>query len=370
MKAILLLLAIYLVLCYSKTTWDQLDNYKFEQYKQEFKKNYANAQEEEMRRKIFEKKIMKIRRHNQDSTKTWKEGVNHLSDRTPHEINRMRGHNKNIAAQWKHSREEGYNYVKQNTVQLPDTVDWRTKGVISAVKDQGECGSCWTFGSTESIESHYALKYGSGLLTDLSEQQILDCIPNPDGCGGTGGCLGGVPELVYEGLMKTGITTEWMYPYVSYFGANFTCKVTPNNTNIVSYAQIQNYTKLPSNNYEAVITTLATTGPLAINVAAAAWVDYESGIYTGCPQTNVDIDHVVLLVGYGVENGSPYWLVRNSWSPKWGDEGYIKLYRHTSAFCGIDYSPQDGTGCNNGPKQVTVCGSCGILYDVSYPIIA
>jgi len=320
-----------------------------------------------LRRIVFNTRLSKILRHNADLTKTWKEGVNHLTDRTEKEIQVKLGYDNDLAR--KTLKPEGYNlqYLPRGIPELPVTVDWRTKGVISPVKDQGECGSCWTFAATESIESHYTLKHGVGYMTDLSEQQALDCTPNPNECGGTGGCQGGTCELVYAQMMKTGMTTEWMYSYDSYYGANFQCRF--NQT--TPYAFLSNYTKLPSNQYEPLMASVATLGPVAISVMASTWTNYESGIYDGCPSTNIDIDHAVLLIGYGVDpKGGPYWLVRNSWSPKWGEDGYIRLKRHTSNTpCGIDYSPQDGTGCKNGPPQVTVCGTCGILYDTSFPII-
>jgi len=111
---------------------------------------------------------------------------------------------------------------------------------------------------------------------------------------------------------------------------------------------------------------LATVGPLAVNVDASAWSSYETGIFNGCNQTNPDIDHVVQLVGYG----DGYWLIRNSWSPTWGEKGYVRLYRGDRERCGVDLSPQDGTGCNGGPSTVTVCGNCGLWYDTSFPVIA
>lgn len=88
-------------------------------------------------------------------------------------------------------------------MQIPTSVDWRDKGIISAVKDQGQCGSCWTFGTSETIESYWMMETGE--FTDLSEQQMLDCTPNPNHCGGTGGCQGGTAELIYEQLVKTGL---------------------------------------------------------------------------------------------------------------------------------------------------------------------
>jgi len=254
-----------------------------------------------------------------------------------------------------------------NVKALPKHVDWRERGIITAVKDQGQCGSCWSFGTAETIESFYALK--TGLLECLSEQQILDCTPNPNQCGGTGGCGGGTPELAYAKIMQMGgLTSEWMYPYTSYFGTDYNCH---SNSGPSPVASLSGYKVLKSNEYNPVLTAVATVGPLAINVDASAWSDYESGVFDGCNQTHPDIDHVVQLVGYGTDATlGDYWLVRNSWAPSYGESGYIRLRREANPRCGMDLHPSDGTGCNGGPAQVKVCGTCGILYDVSYPVIS
>lgn len=116
------------------------------------------------------------------------------------------------------------------------------------------------------------------------------------------------------------------------------------------------------------MTTVALAGPVAISVAADAWETYSSGIFNGkCGST---IDHAVTAVGYGVENGKNYWIVRNSWGTGWGEKGYIRVHREASAAdvkCAVDYKPKDGDGCDGGPTQITVCGLCGILSDSSIP---
>jgi len=253
---------------------------------------------------------------------------------------------------------------KVPALNLPSAIDWRTQGIITAVKDQGDCGSCWTFGTAETLESYWALS--TGQLTDLSEQQILDCTPNPNHCGGSGGCGGGTAELAYAQIIAMGgLASEWTYPYTSYTGNNETCQ------SITPAAHLVNYTTLPSNQLKPLLLQVGTAGPLAISVDASAWSDYESGVFNGCNQTNPDIDHEVQLVGYGTDpKQGDYWLVRNSWSPAWGENGYIRLARQSTPQCGIDLNPSDGTGCNGGPTRVTVCGTCGILYDSVFPTIA
>jgi len=350
--------------CSAHTRWFALEEYNFEKYVEEFHKNYS-PEEHINRGAIFQARLEAIKKHNSDSTKTWKKGVNRMTDWTPAEYRRLLGFNKVLGFRNK-TEQEGNQGIGLLSKALPSHVDWRSKGIISPVKDQGECGSCWTFGTTETIESYQAMTH-KGQLAELSEQQILDCTPNPNDCGGTGGCGGGTAELAYAQIMKQGgLSDEWTYPYTSYWGTDFSC----NSNNIAPIAELSGYKVLQSNQYLPVLTALATVGPLVINIDASSWSEYESGVFDGCNQTHPDIDHVVQLVGYGTDaTWGDYWLVRNSWAPSWGEDGYIRLRRTATLRCGMDLNPQDGTGCNGGPKQVKVCGTCGILFDVSYPIM-
>lgn len=124
-----------------------------------------------------------------------------------------------------------------------------------------------------------------------------------------------------------GLSSEWQYPYISYWGTNYQCQLNGSNS-ISLVAKVSNYKVLPSNELQPVMAALATVGPLAVNVDASAWSEYESGVFDSCNQTHPDIDHVVQLVGYGTDqNAGDYWIVRNSWSPLWGENGYIRLRR-------------------------------------------
>eukprot|EP01121_Diplochlamys_sp_Union-15-3_P012919 TRINITY_DN3940_c0_g1_i1.p1 TRINITY_DN3940_c0_g1~~TRINITY_DN3940_c0_g1_i1.p1 ORF type:complete len:371 (-),score=93.62 TRINITY_DN3940_c0_g1_i1:19-1131(-) len=369
MKSIILLFLLFCVIVSAKKTrWFELDNYTFEDYVNEFGKKYS-AEEYNRRQNIFEANLASIKRHNADPTKTWKNGVNHLTDKSEAEFRSLLGY-KPIYDDKVLSEIRKYKvpYVEKDHYdlsQLPKSVDWRTADIITPVKDQGDCGSCWTFGTAETLESYWAK--ATGQLTDLSEQQILDCTPNPDECGGTGGCQGGTAELAYAQIIKSGgLTTEWLYPYRSYFGSNFTCHLqTP-------LAKISGYVTLPSNKYEPLMDHIATVGPLSITVEAIHWAHYETGVFNGCNQTNPDLDHAVQLVGYGTDDttGMDYWLIRNSWSPTWGELGYIRVVRNPSVGCGVDITPSDGTGCKNGPPTQVVCGTCGVWFDTCYPIVS
>jgi cathepsin L len=211
----------------------------------------------------------------------------------------------------------------------------------------------------------------TGELFTLSQQQLVACAPNTDDCGGWGGCLGSIPELAYAYVHTSGgMTQEWNFPYISYAGkTNGTCPavITP------TFVTVAGYTKLAANSQPAVEQALFERGPLAVNVDASQWQAYAGGIYDGCNYAkNISIDHVVQLVGYGYDQGlnKAYWIVRNSWSPAWGEAGFIRLQRDLGAVqCGMNVNPQDGVACNGQTAPQYVCGQCGILFDTSFPNI-
>ncbi len=196
------------------------------------------------------------------------------------------------------------------------------------------------------------------------------CAPNLNHCGGSGGCNGATAEIAFEYMTTSaGMFQEYQYSYSSYYGRDYACSL-PTGTNPV--AKINGYVKLPENDYKSLMNAIAKVGPVAISVDASNWSGYSSGIFDGCNQTNPDIDHAVVLVGYGEEDGQKYWIVRNSWSPSWGEKGYIRLARvdNEEQRCGSDITPQDGSACDGETDPVKVCGTCGILYDTAYPLNA
>lgn len=163
-----------------------------------------------------------------------------------------------------------------------------------------QCGSCWTFATSETVESRLFMK--EGILADLSEQQVASCSPNPQDCGGTGGCEGGTAEIGFAGIMKSsigGLASEWTYPYTSYSGTDSKCALDSQ----TPVAKVTDYTKVAANSYSAVMAAVQD-GPIAISVAAMSWSSYESGVFDGCNQTNPDIDHAVQLVGYGTDSSA------------------------------------------------------------------
>lgn len=344
--------------------WRELDvSYSFDMFKQDFGKSYSNAAEEIYRKSIFQEWLAKALAHNKNSSKSWKMAINQFSDKTQEEFRNSHGWKPNwgLKTAFVPAPELPANFKLED---LPTEIDWRTKNIVTPIKDQGMCGSCWAFASTEQLES--SLAQATNALVALSPQNLVSCDPNPQHCGGTGGCGGSVPELAFEYVQQNGIATEAAWPYKS-----GTTQQDGKCFNITPSASVTGWVKLQENNYTQVMYTLANVGPVAVNVDAIPMQAYGGGLFTGCSQdSDTHIDHVVQLVGYGVDKdeGGNYWILRNSWGTTWGEAGYMKLFRHTTDYCGIDIYPSDGTGCTGGPSTVKVCGDCGVVYDVSYPV--
>jgi cathepsin L len=214
------------------------------------------------------------------------------------------------------ARQAAFELLLASPAALPSAVDWRqhVPAVVSAVKNQGHCGSCWAFATTAVVESAVAL--ASGELFALSPQQLVACAPNEGHCGGFGGCMGSVSQLAFDYLIGSGgYAEEWSFPYVSYAGAtNGTClPLNDAAQNVPVQAGITGYATLDANNASAVMAAVATIGPLVVNVDASQWGSYSGGVFDGCGYDNMDLDHLVTLVGYGTDEIlGDYWLVRNS----------------------------------------------------------
>jgi cathepsin L len=335
---------------------------EFNEFKDAYSKVYKSLEEEQKRFNIFSENMDKIRSHNSAGLK-YSMGVNMWTDMTEKE--------------WS-STHLGYKHIstihpavhnKRRTFKaLPKSVDWREAGVITNIKNQGSCGSCWAVCATEQMESYVALQ--SQTLLELSSQQVTSCAPNPLTCGGTGGCQGSTPPLAYSYAQLFGLVLEEEYPYVSGNSMD-TEDCEYDLANISPVASITGYDNLPSNDMDAVMQHIAEVGPLAISVAASNFKNYNGGVFDGCSyDENIALNHAVQLVGYGTdEELGDYWLVRNSWGARWGEEGYIRMKREANPQCGTD-STTTGHVCEGGPgmDSLHVCGMCGMLFETSYPL--
>jgi cathepsin L len=345
---------------------EELASYTFEKFVSDFHHPWKTGTEEFNRRKaIFEDELRRVIMHNARKS-SYTMSVNKFSAMTLSEKQALNGFSKSVnqAHKPKYEKSLPADFKLHPVSELPPSIDWRERGVVSPVKDQGHCGSCWAFAATAMLESHLAIN--SGLLYDLSPQQIAMCAPNPNSCGGTGGCHGATAAIGFEYVVGAGIMQEYQIGYTSYYGVESPCAVTES---MYPVGTIDGYVKLPSNNYTTLMNALATVGPVGVSVDASTWHSYSSGIYNGCNQQNPDINHAVVLVGYGEENGQKYWIGRNSWSPSWGEKGFIRILRtdEDENNCGLDVTPQHGSACAGETEPVKTCGTCGILYNTLYP---
>jgi len=357
-KFILILLNIYAVFGLSQKLVDK----EFAAFKTRFNKTYADYDEEVERYEIFQYNLQDVMKQRK-MLKPYTVGITQFSDLTHQEFKDLYLGYKN-PSRYHMTRETTAEDFEKKKNELPESVDWREKGVISAVKNQGQCGSCWAFATTEMIESYAAIS--SGQMTQLSTQQVTSCTPNPVSCGGHGGCKGSIAQLGFNYIQLFGHTTEESWPYVS-GGNGMTGSCDFDMENTAPVVTLSGYDTLPANDQDSIMEHLANVGPLAVNVDASMWHTYTGGIFDGCDfNENIEINHVVQLVGYTADA----WIVRNSWSDAWGEDGYIRLAKKEHAECGTDSSPLMGTGCEGGPGSDAqhVCGQCGLLFDASYPL--
>lgn len=218
----------------------------------------------------------------------------------------------------------------KGVVLLPETnatsIDWRTKGVVTPVKAEGVCGSCWAMSAIEAIESAYAI--ATGALRSLSVQQVLECSLNCS--AGACGCNGGLPSSAFKYVMSNaGLDSEDDYNYTQIV---LPCDTTESKRVV---AKIDGYKAVMSYNDSQLLAAVAQQ-PISVGIDASgkSWQFYSSGVYDNTTDTGAvcdDIqclDHAVVIVGYGTDNGADYWTVRNSWGPNWGENGYIRMIRH------------------------------------------
>jgi cathepsin L len=362
MRYTIILLVAVLAAAVRDIADEDIPKYTFEDYIQDWGKSYPSHLDYTAHKNLFEIRKQQIILQNSDPNATWRAGFNQFTDMTDLEFKAYRGYNTRMGLVTKNEAIP----VETPPVSsaIPASWDWRTvPGVLTPVKNQGQCGSCWAFSATECIESGFAIMQNT-TAPILSPQDVTSCTPNPQDCGGTGGCNGATCELAYSFVASSGIYYNQQWPYT---GTTGTCNPPAGQPAVA----ITGYVKLISNNYTDVLNNVWQR-PLSVVVAAGSWNLYKSGVFT-CPTPGgtLDLDHGVQLVGYGTDpTAGDYWIVRNSWGATWGEQGYIRLKRYSNGamtWCWPDPTPQDGTGCPGGPPVVTVCGDCGIWYDCSYP---
>lgn len=284
---------------------------EFFKFVKDYNKQYP-TEEVFDRYNTFKANLELINAHNNGSG-SWKMGINQFADLTPAEFKAYLG-----------LRPRENSYIRsQNVAVLPpaqsNDIDWTTKGAVTPVKDQAQCGSCWAFSTTGSVEGAVAIK--TGQLNSVSEQQLVDCA----GSSGNQGCNGGLMDDAFNWIVShRGIGSEASYPYTARDGQ---CKNVPSVSTIAGYKDVQQGSE------DALMSAL-NQQPVSIAIEAdqSSFQFYKSGVFNGpCGQ---QLDHGVLLVGAGTDGGQDYWRVKNSWGASWGDHGFIRLARGKN-MCGL-----------------------------------
>ncbi|MFQ6630277.1 hypothetical protein Gotur_007058 [Gossypium turneri] len=302
----------------------------FSLFKARFKKSYGSEEEHDYRFKVFRANLRRAARHQKlDPSAT--HGVTQFSDLTPGEFRK-----RFLGLRRLRLPKDANQAPILPTDNLPGDFDWREKGAVTPVKNQGSCGSCWSFSTTGALEGANFL--ATGKLVSLSEQQLVDCDHecDPEEAGSCdSGCNGGLMNSAFEYTLKAGgLMREEDYPYTG--TDRGTCKF--DKSKIV--AKVANFSVV-SLDEDQIAANLVKNGPLAVAINAVFMQTYIGGV--SCPYIcSKRLDHGVLLVGYGSAGyapirlkDKPYWIIKNSWGETWGENGYYKICRGRNV-CGVD----------------------------------
>ncbi|XP_027034883.1 pro-cathepsin H [Tachysurus fulvidraco] len=317
MNILILIAAILHCICASPLYTEQEENV-FKSWMSEHNKQY-DMNEFYRRLQIFTENKKKIDTHNAGNHK-FRMGLNQFSDMTFAEFKKfylLKEPQECSATKGNHVRGAGL---------YPDSIDWRQKGnYVTKVKNQGGCGSCWTFSTTGCLESVTAI--ATGKLPLLAEQQLVDCA----GAFNNHGCSGGLPSQAFEYIMyNKGLMTEEDYPYI---GRNGSCRFNPK----LASAFVKDVVNITKYEEMELVDAVARLNPVSIAFEVVSdFMHYKDGVYssTVCKNTTDMVNHAVLAVGYGEESGTPYWIVKNSWGPVWGIDGYFYIERGKN-MCGL-----------------------------------
>ena len=315
----LLFLTIGLSMCsYRMTDLGSNEDNAWTKWKMAFEKTYKTPSEESYRKSVFKNSLITIFKLNQMNEAQY--GLGPFSDLTPEEFSATKLGLKVPSSQSFQNEQQN----KQNFEAIPSSWDWRTKGVVTPVKDQARCGSCWAFSTTGNLEGLYALNHQSQLLS-FSEQNLVDCsFPY-----GNDGCDGGLPTQAISYVITSGIQLESDYPYVA---VNMMCQPT---YEAFTWKEVKSQVTIPKNDNDGLLAA-AALGPVSVGIDATNLQYYKGGIIGD--KCGKNLDHAVLVVGWGTDSGTDYWIVKNSWGDKWGEQGYFRIKRIKGvapAPCGI-----------------------------------
>ncbi|RXN38334.1 cathepsin S-like protein [Labeo rohita] len=306
------------VLAHFNTNLDQ----NWELWKKTYNKFYSSKDEELGRRELWERNLELITIHNLEASMglhSYDLGMNHMGDMTTEEILPLLATTDIIP-----DLRETAEFVGSSGAAVPDSLDWRDKGYVTSVKNQGKCGSCWAFSAVGALEGQ--LKKTTGKLVSLSPQNLVDCSSKY----GNKGCKCGSKRAAFEYVIANGgIDSESSYPYK---GVQGPCRYNPSKR----AAKCTKYKKVRRGDEEALKQAVVSIGPISVSIDASRpqFKLYRSGIYRDPSCTN-KTNHAVLVVGYGARAGQDFWLVKNSWGTTFGEKGYVRIARNQNNMCGI-----------------------------------
>jgi len=318
MKAVLAIVFVLALAYASNVEREYLD--AFESFKADYGKVYSSEIEEMYRYAIFKQNLDFVNSWDAEE-KGFEVAMNSFGDLSLAEFTAMYNGYRNDT----HSLRKRNYYVPDTNQVLADDVDWRKQGAVTPVKNQGQCGSCWSFSATGGIEGAHFL--ATRELVSLSEQNLVDCsVPE-----GNHGCQGGWMDQAFQYVIKNGgIDTEDSYRYTA-TGPN-ACHYNPSNRG----ATISGFQDVPSGS-ESGLQQASQGRPVsvAIDASHSSFQLYKSGVYYEPACNPKNLDHGVLVVGYGSSSDGDYWIVKNSWGSSWGMQGYIHMARNKNNNCGI-----------------------------------
>ena len=314
--------ALLIAMVNAESVWE-----RFATFRGKFNKKYSTFEEFAERFHVFSENLRSIEEHNAQANQTFSLGVNQFTDMTNAEFKARNTYGLTRIG-------SSCGVYKTSSKDVGDSIDWREKKAVTEVKDQGQCGSCWTFSSTGAIEGAWAISTGE--LIDLSEQQLVDCaqgIPY-----GSHGCNGGQMDGAFKYVISNGQCTDDSYPYVSGTTKDEgTCVECESHVYISSCFDVT-----PNNQVDMKVAVSQQPVAVAIEADTMYFQSYSSGVLDSA-KCGTKLDHGVLVVGYGEESGIKYWLVKNSWGTSWGENGYVKIARSESTndagVCGIAMEP-------------------------------
>ncbi|KAJ8726656.1 hypothetical protein PYW07_001354 [Mythimna separata] len=306
----------------SKPLFREHAEFHFERFIEEHNKEYIDEEEKQYRFEIFVDNMHKANQMNEESDHA-EFGITRFSDLTPEEfLNHFTGLADVESLNYTTSACNDVYDSQIGNYHAPESFDWRQHNAVTRVKNQGKCGGCYAFSVSGNIEGQYAIKHGS--LIELSEQQTVDCDKGSNGCRG-----GYMPASFRSIIQQGGIETEAAYPYKASQGY---CRFTPGKAAV----RLTDCNLYNLRSQEKLKQLLYHNGPISIGVQASSFQGYHGGIMSDEHCNSGDVNHAVLLVGYGTENGRPFWTVKNSWGTSFGEHGYIRIQRGDSAAsCGM-----------------------------------